>query len=468
MLIDELRGLYIFAGVEDGLLRELADSAAVVPFADGAVIFSQGDPADQWWVLLEGRIEMWSAGPQRDATLFAALEKPGDWFGGIQAWAPVSYLGTGRGVGPGRVLRVPVDMLRETVWRESQLATHLISAYFQTGRTFEAVSRAWGTLITLGELSAGLAHELNNPASAATRSVDALRGTTSNLLSSLVDLARASMTADQFLTLDALRGELQPMPSTTGSVVLSDREEAVAGWLEARGFAEAWDLAASLAAAGADVAWLDRAQRSLAGATLVPGLRWVANWTSTQALLGEVKEATKRISQLVDAVKPYSQVGRASLQVIDVTEGLESTLVMLGARLRAGVAVVRDYGPGVPRFEAYPGELNQVWTNLISNAIDAMPDGGTLTLTTRADGDAVVVAVGDTGTGMSEDVKAHAFDTFFTTKEIGRGTGLGLDIARRLIVERHHGSIDLASEPGRTVVTVRLPVPKRAEESEAT
>ena len=461
MLFDELRRLYIFDGVPDDLLRELAEQSVVVTFADGEILFPEGDPADYWWVLLEGRVELLRRVSQREAPVVGTIQKPGDWVGGLHAWAPVSYLATGRGAGTGRVLRVRAEVLRDTLTRALPMAMHLLTGYFQTVRKFEALSREWGALITLGELSAGLAHELNNPASAATRSVDALRTTTDNLLSSLSKLAAASMTAEQFLTLDGLRGELEPLPTPTDSVELSDREEALAVWLEAEGVGEVWALAPSLSAAGADVAWLERARSVLTPKTLAPALEWVASVTSTEALLDEVKEATKRISQLVDAVRPYSQVGRASSQLIDITEGIESTLVMLGPRLRRGVDVVRDYGEDVPRIEAYPGELNQVWTNVIGNAIDAMDGSGTLTLTTRLDGDDVVVAVADTGPGMPPEVKAHAFDAFFTTKEVGKGTGLGLDISRRMVVERHNGGIDIDSEPGHTVLTVRLPRRKR-------
>jgi len=179
---------------------------------------------------------------------------------------------------------------------------------------------------------------------------------------------------------------------------------------------------------------------------------------STVALLAEVKESTGRVSELVAAMKSYSQLDRASLQVIDVTEGIESTLVMLGHKLRdGGVTVVRDFAPEVPRIEANPGELNQVWTNLIDNAIDAMDGSGTLTISIRGEPGAVVVEIGDTGPGMSLAVQSHAFDPFYTTKDVGKGTGLGLDISRRIVVERHHGQISIDSAPGRTVLRVQLP-----------
>ncbi len=240
-------------------------------------------------------------------------------------------------------------------------------------------------------------------------------------------------------------------------MAVADREEALSDWLDSHGVDAAWRIAPALAAAGVNIAWCERAAQILDGGTLEPGLEWVASTLSTAALLFEVKDATGRVSALVAAVKSYSQLDRASLQLIDVTEGIDSTLVMLGHKLRGGVAVVRDYGTDVPHIEANPGELNQVWTNLIDNAIDAMDGNGTLRISTRADPDDVVVEIGDTGPGMPPDIRARAFDPFYTTKDVGKGAGLGLDISRRIIVERHHGQITIDSRPDETVLCVHLP-----------
>jgi signal transduction histidine kinase len=237
----------------------------------------------------------------------------------------------------------------------------------------------------------------------------------------------------------------------------ADREEALAGWLEAHGVATAWDIAPALAAAGADIAWCERAGQILDGSTLESGLEWVASTLSATALLSEVKEATDRVSGLVATMKSYAQLDRASLQVIDVTEGIDSTLVMLGQKLQGGVTVIRDYGTGVPHIEAHPAELNQVWTNIIENAIDAMGATGTLRISTRAGPEHVLIEVADTGPGMPPEVRARAFEAFYTTKDVGQGAGLGLDISRRIIVERHHGQITIDSRPGETVLRVQLP-----------
>ena len=239
--------------------------------------------------------------------------------------------------------------------------------------------------------------------------------------------------------------------------MVADREEVLVDWLDAHDVADSWRIAPSLALAGVDVDWCERVGDVLDSVTIGPGLEWVAGTLSTTALLSEIKESTGRVSNLVAAVKSYSQLDRASLQEIDVTEGIDSTFVMLSEKLRDGITVVRDYADDLPRIEAIPGELNQVWTNLIDNAVDAMDGKGTLRISTRADGDHVVVEVADTGPGMPADVQARAFEPFFTTKDVGKGTGLGLDISRRIVVERHHGEIAITSQPGSTVLTVALP-----------
>jgi signal transduction histidine kinase len=312
------------------------------------------------------------------------------------------------------------------------------------------------SLVTLGTLAAGIAHEINNPAAAASRAVQALDTQCQRLLSSVHLLAEQHMTPEQFAALDRLRGEIKPETVEMDPLARADQEQALASWLNRRGVAQAWVIAPPLAAAGVDQDWCVRAAVVLDESALEPGLEWVASTLSVATLLSEVKESTRRISELVAAVRSYTQMDRASMQHIDVTDGLDSTLVMLAHRLR-GVTVVRQYGPNVPMIDAYAGELNQVWTNVIDNAVDALGGSGTLRVTTRVEDDDVVIEIGDTGIGMSPDVAARAFEAFYTTKDVGKGTGLGLDIARRIVVERHGGAIMIDSRPGETIVRVRLP-----------
>jgi signal transduction histidine kinase len=312
-------------------------------------------------------------------------------------------------------------------------------------------------LVALGTLAAGLAHEINNPAAAATRAIDALGDACEVVHVSLRRLA-GSLSAAQVTALDGLRQQIiQPQSVAMSALVIADREEALATWLSDHGVERDWLIAPPLAGAGAGIDWCERAAEVLEGEALEPGLEWVASTLSTASLLAEVKESIRRISGVVAAVKSYSQLDRASLQRIEVAEGLESTLATLAHRIPAEVIVVRDYDAGAPRIEAIAGELNQVWTHLIDNAVDAMAGSGTLRVSTRGQSDGVVVEIGDTGAGMSPETQAHAFEPFFTTKGVGEGAGLGLDISRRIIVDRHKGEITLDQRPAETVLRVRLP-----------
>ena len=458
MKIHDLRGLFLFDGVSDEQLRELLAAGDEVGFDEGDVLFRQGDPADFWWVLIEGRVDILRR-VGREETVALVLDRPGRWAGGFRAWDDSStYLATGRATSAGRMLRVPAAALGDLARAWFPFGVHLITGFFQTVRSMDSLSRQRGALIALGTLAAGLAHEINNPASAAVRAVDALHDTCDALLSSVVRLAEESLPAERFIAVDALRREIDPSTASTDPLELSNLEDALSEWLEAHEVDAAWRIAPALASAGVDIPWCERAAEVLEGATLEPGLEWVVSSLSTSALLSEVKESTGRVSSLVAAMKSYSQVDRATQQIIDITEGIQSTLVMLGHKLRGGVTVVRDFGADVPRIEGNPGELNQVWTNLIDNAIDAMDGDGTLRISTRVDSGSLVVEIADSGPGMPPDVQARAFDPFYTTKEVGKGTGLGLDISRRIVVERHHGEISIDSKPKETVMRVRLPL----------
>jgi signal transduction histidine kinase len=357
---------------------------------------------------------------------------------------------------PSRVFQLSASELARFGQEWFPFAVHLLCGLIATARRIEHNARQREALVALGTLAAGLAHEINNPASAAVRSVGALEQASDDVLASLQQLAGKGISASQFVALDELRRSIDPSSAPTG-VALADLEEQLTDWLDEHDLDRGWVIAPALAGAGVAPEWLDRAAGSLPDDALQAGLEWVASSVTTAALISEAQNATRRISDLVSAVKSYSQLDRAAVQDVRVVDGLESTLIMLGHRLRDGVTVVRDYDEAVPVVTANPGELNQVWTNLVDNAVDAMEGEGTLTVRTYADEHHVVVEVGDTGTGMTEEVAAHAFEPFFTTKEVGKGTGLGLDISRRIVVERHGGAIDVRSEPGRTVVAVRLP-----------
>lgn len=455
-LADELRAVPILAGFTDAQVAELAAAGTEETYEPGAHLFDEGRPADDWWVLLSGRIDLVRRIGHEEAVM-ATMETAGQWAGGFRAWDEHGvYMGSARVSEPTRVFRLAAPELARVGEDWFPFAVHLLRGLIGTARRIEHNARQREALVALGTLAAGLAHEINNPASAAVRSVGALQQSSDDVFASLQQLAAVGISASQFVALDELRRSIDVASAPTG-VALADLEESLLDWLGDHAVDRDWVIAPALAAAGVSPAWLDRAAAALPGAALQAGLEWVASSVTTAALIAEAQDATRRISDLVSAVKSYSQLDRAAVQDVRVVDGLESTLIMLGHKLREGVTVVRDYDDSVPTVTANPGELNQVWTNLVDNAVDAMDGVGTLTLRTRADEHHVVVEVCDTGAGMSDEVAAHAFEPFFTTKEVGKGTGLGLDISRRIVVERHGGAIDVRSEPGRTVVAVRLP-----------
>ena len=455
--VADLRPIRLFEGLSDGQVAELAAAADDVPIDPGVLLFREGDPAEVWWVLVDGAIDLHRYIGQEDMVV-ARMQTSGQWAGGFRAWDEHGvYLASGVGVQPGRVLRLPAQALRRLTDTWFPFGGHLIAGTFTTARSIEATARQRASLVTLGKVSAGLAHELNNPAAAATRAVDALQATTSALESSLEKLAAARITAPQFEELENLRHRAAAAIAPLGPLALADLEDDLTSWLEDHDVLQAWLLAPALAAAGVDRAWCEQAVGVLGQGALAAGLEWVSNSISMKNLLAEVKESTGRISELVGAMKSYSQMDRASLQRVNVQEGLESSLVILGHRIPHGVTVVRNYAAQAPVVEAYAGELNQVWTNLIDNALDAMDGAGTLRVALRDDDGAALVEVADTGPGMPPEVAARAFEPFFTTKPVGKGAGLGLDVARRIVEERHGGTIAIDSRPGETVLRVRLP-----------
>jgi signal transduction histidine kinase len=474
----ELRAVALFDGLDDDQLGQLAAAGEQVPFGAGDELFGQARPADHWWVLLAGSISLVRR-VGHEETPMAVMDSPGQWAGGFRAWDPTGvYLATGRATTPGCVLRVPAPALRALADAWFPFGMHFIHGLVGTVRRIESMARQREALVALGTLAAGFAHEINNPAAAATRAAGALQDAAAALSASFGRLAQAELPADRLAALDALRREIAPAADES-PLAVADREDALSDWLARHGVERDWAIAPALAAAGVDVDWCDRAALLLGpgaggvagpgivagaeagsgvgGGVVGAGLEWVASSLTLSALLAEVRESTGRVSDLVGVMRSYSQVDRASLQWIDVAEGLESTLVMLAGRLRDGVHVVRDYGGDVPRIEAYAGELNQVWTHLIGNAVDAMGGAGTLRVSIRPAGDGVRVEIADTGPGMTDEVRAHAFEPFFTTKGVGEGSGLGLDVSRRVVVERHGGDITIDSRPGGTTLHVLLP-----------
>jgi signal transduction histidine kinase len=328
------------------------------------------------------------------------------------------------------------------------------------GVSDQEIERLYG-MAALGTLSAGLVHDLNNPAAAVKSSAGRLRDTLAGLQGLAAELGSLGPDPAGAETMNTLRRELPrraAAPARLDPMERSDLEGEVGDWMEDQGVEEPWELAPAIVALGWSPSDLEALAAPFTQVQKPVFLAWLAAGCSAYALLDEVSQGAERISEIVKAVKSYSRLDQAPVQLVDVHEGLDGTLVILRHKLREGVSVVKEYAAGLPRIEAYASELNQVWTNLIDNAVDAMSGRGELRIRTSGDDQRVIVEITDNGPGIPVENQAHIFDAFFTTKAVGAGTGLGLHITYNIVVQRHQGEIQLESQPGRTTFRVTLPV----------
>lgn len=321
-------------------------------------------------------------------------------------------------------------------------------------------------LATLGKLSAGMAHELNNPAAAVQRGAAQLESALSRLQHAHLKLCQLDLSAAQLeslLGLDKVARERAGASSYLDAITRSDRESELEQWLIDSGVKAAWEIAPTLVGLSYTLAELESIAADMSEAQFAAAIDWLTRGSVIYSLVQEIALGSGRISEIVRALKAYTYLDQAPIQTVDLREGLENTLIILRGKLRAGVTVRRDYGADVPRIEAYGSELNQVWTNLIDNAIDAMDGSGEITIRTRSDGQWAVVEIEDNGPGIPDSIQPNIFDPFFTTKPPGSGTGLGLNISHNIVVQKHGGRIAVLSQPGRTCFEIRLPAypPKR-------
>ena len=459
----ELRELFLFEKLSDEQLDWLSAHGEVRSVPEGEVVVAEGDEATCFLMLLEGTLTL-SRLAGGEQVQINRTDFRGSYFGATQAYlstdrAQSTYGATVTAVTDMTIFQLPAVEWGEQVREWFPMAIHLLDGIFLGMQNSQRLVSERERLLALGSLSAGLTHELNNPAAAAVRATAALRERVAGMRHKLAMLADGGIDRSTLPALVKLQEEAVERVAKApklGPIEASDAEDELGDWLEDHGIRGGWDLAPVLVNGGLDVEWMQHALDLCPKTASEGAVRWLAYTVETETLMNEIEDATTRVSTLVGAAKQYSQMDRAPFQVVDVHELLDSTLVML-ARKIGDVRVVKDYDRTLPPLPAYAAELNQVWTNLIDNAVQAMEGAGTLTVRTSREDDCLLVGIGDTGPGVPDDIAGRIFEPFFTTKAVGEGTGLGLDISWRIVVKKHHGNLSVVSEPGDTWFLVRIP-----------
>ena len=458
----ELRPIDLFADLDDAELQRWVDVATVCDVAAGDLIVDQGDHPG-FKLLIKGTVQAMLVDDGRVEP--AGRHEAPTWMGAIPVMTEMPIAVRMQAETDCRVATVANDDFFDLVLSQRDVHRRIMRQVRPVVSRITAVEQNRERLASLGTMAAGLAHELNNPAAAAKRAASDMADALDVLGSTIGHFVRAGVTREQAEQLVELQAEA--LGQAAGRTRLdaldsADAEDELVDALDDLGVAEGWRVAEPLVAAGIDAEWLARVAE-LAGPATGAAVDWVAASLTARELAAELNESADRMSRLVGAVKTYAYMDRGGMVETDVHEGIETTLVVLAHKLKhTSIEVVRDYDRALPKLTVRGGELNQVWTNLIDNAIDALGDSGTITITTRRDGDCAVVEVADDGPGIPDDVRDRVFEPFFTTKAVGSGTGLGLDTARRIVQERHRGSLSLESAPGRTAFEVWLPLEQTA------
>ena len=453
-MLDELRQVPLLADLPEEDLERLYEMAETVSVPAGQLVLREGDTGDALYIVLEGELEVTKRRGGQEVVL--SSYEPGQFFGEMALLERAPRSASVRTLRESRMLAIDQAAFQTLLSRSPSAPFNILRTVTSRLRSTESMLIQNEKMAALGTLAAGLAHELNNPASAIQRSVAQLRDALADLERSAAQIG--SLAEEE---LGALRVEaLTHGPATHpyDPLALSEREDELQGWLEDHGVGQPWELAPVLASFGWKRDEVERLAIRFSPVKLPIVVRWLAASFSVYGLLAEVGQGAEAISEIVEAVKTYSYLDQAPIQKVDVRETLENSLVLLRHKLKMGVSIRRDYADDVPRVEAYGSELNQVWTNIIDNAIDAVEGEGELKLRTYPADSTVVIEITDDGPGIPPEIRQRIFEPFFTTKGPGAGTGLGLHIAYNIVVHRHHGQIQVASKAGETRLRVILPV----------
>ncbi len=449
---EELRAVGVFHDLPDEQLDWFLEHATELHLTPGEIYIRAGAPADKMMVVLEGELQIQFEGSNENVFTIAA--------GTVTGLLPYSRMtvfpGTGRAVQASRVLTFPGALFDELLTHMPELGRRLVATMVDRTRETTRREQQRDRLAALGKLSAGLAHELNNPAAAARRTAQQLRCTVGEFRKSVSELEGIQLTDAERLAIETFENSCCTAEPETDVLKASQLQDEVEAILHQHGIEDGWNYAPALVESGVLPQplslMLDVVRRNVAE----PALQRVSALVEINDLLGELEDSTSKISDLVRAIKEYSYMDQAPVQDVDLTKGLENTLTIMAHKLKKGVTIKRDYNPTPLLVNSYGSELNQVWTNIIDNAIDAMHGEGELRIRTFLEGDCAVVEIGDSGPGIPPEIQPRIFEPFFTTKEVGEGTGLGLDTTLR-IVRKHRGSINVTSVPGDTRFQVRLP-----------
>ena len=461
----ELQKLPLFAGLS-AAESSCLEQGEEIEVAAGESVAKEGEPADYFHVIVAGEIRVSKTYGSQNVVM--AVHAAGKFFGEVSLLLDMPYFVDAKARTACRLLRYSKEQFWSLMRNCPSVSKEILRTMAARLRGLEGFSQRREKLVSLGTMAAGLAHELNNPAAAARRAAADLLTVAGGLPFLACRLNKQQLSTDQSDAVAQLLRDLasRPRPTPLDPLTRADREEELLGWLEQHRIADAWKLTSALVNAGLDRSWLDGVAKHFPQEAIGDVLGWMTGTLALQDLTQQVERSTGRIAELVNAVKAYSYEGRAPVQDVDIHEGLESTLTILSHKLK-GVTLMRDYDRSLPRIPAYGTELNQVWTNLIDNAVDAVNGHGEVRICTRRDDDHLVVEIHDNGPGIPENVREHLFEPFFTTKGVGKGTGLGLIISYRIVADRHHGEIEFESKPGHTAFVTRLPMTRDALETSA-
>jgi signal transduction histidine kinase len=461
---DEVRTLFLFESLNEEQLTWLAAEGHVEHCPAGENIYTEGEPATHFYVVLDGTVAI-SRRVRDDELEVNRTDQRGAYGGATQAYVhdaeAQSYRNSMRAITDVRLFVLTAEEFAHVIRDWFPMAIHLLEGLYFGLQNQQAVTGQREYIYALGQQAARLAHELNNPAAAAMRASSSLREHVGGMRRKLATLATGDVDrASLALLVDLQRHVIESMADAPKLSPRdeSEREEEIGDWLDEHRVADSWDVAPIFAQGGIDTGCLTEIEQTVPRPLLGSAIHWMSATVETELVMDEIDDALRRISKLVADARQYSQMDRAPVQVVDVRELLSSTLVMLAGKMPSGIQIVKHYAPDLPTIVAHGAELNQVWTNLIQNAIDAMGDAGTLTVRASLDDGCIEVEIGDTGPGIDPDIQRRIFEPFFTTKAPGQGTGLGLDISWRIVVNQHHGSLTVTSEPGNTRFLVRLPV----------